>query len=51
MAKGQLRSNREKRKPKQDKKAKEAAKAPAAFSSQVEAIKKRDTLPQKGRPS
>lgn len=46
MAKGQLRSNREKRKPKQPKKV-EAA--PVAFGSQVEAIKNRDAADRKGK--
>jgi hypothetical protein len=49
MAKGQIRSNREKRKPKQNK---TADKAPAAtpFSSQIEAINKRDAAPRKTKP-
>ncbi|MEJ8473490.1 hypothetical protein [Roseibium algae] len=46
MAKGQVRSNREKRKPKKDKAAVKVTTA-APFSSQIEAINKRDAAPGK----
>lgn len=46
MAKGQVRSNREKRKPKQ---VKTAEKAPIAFGAKVDEIKNRDAVSRKGK--